>query len=203
MILLIDNYDSFTHNLYQSLAELGEAPHIVRNNRITVDQIEQMNVKGIILSPGPGRPEESGICIEAIQRLGMKVPILGICLGHQAIAIAYGGKVVGAKNILHGKESMIFHGNGILFKNVPMPFTAGRYHSLVVDPDLPLELILEANDSEATVMALSHRTFPVFGVQFHPESIMTPQGEKILKNFIDLCNKYFITQTEDDFLKAN
>lgn len=188
MILLIDNYDSFTHNLYQAFAMLGEDVKIVRNDRISIDQIEQMGVKGIVLSPGPGRPENAGICVEVIQKLGMKIPILGICLGHQAIAIAFGGKVDIAKSIFHGKESFIYHRQGLLFKNVSLPFTAGRYHSLVADPELPVELMMEANDAEGAVMAISHKTLPIFGVQFHPESIMTLEGQTILKNFVDLLS---------------
>lgn len=188
MILLIDNYDSFTHNLSQALAILGEEVYIVRNDQITISQIEQMDPKGIVLSPGPGRPEESGICIEVIQKLGIKTPILGICLGHQAIAIAFGGKVVGANCIFHGKESLIFHRRSLLFSDVSLPFKAGRYHSLVVDPNIPLDLLVDANDAEGTIMALSHKTYPIFGVQFHPESIMTIEGQSILKNFITFCS---------------
>jgi anthranilate synthase component 2 len=191
VILLIDNYDSFTHNLYQAFAILGEEVHLVRNNGITIDQIEQMDPKGIVLSPGPGRPENSGICIEVIQKLGMKIPILGICLGHQAISIAFGGKVVGANRIFHGKESLIFHKGNFLFQNVSLPFKAGRYHSLVVETNLPLELTVDASDAEGTIMALSHKFFPIFGLQFHPESIMTTEGQTILKNFITFCEKNF------------
>lgn len=188
MILLIDNYDSFTHNLYQAFLMLDEKVSIVRNDQISIEQIEKMNIKGIVLSPGPGRPEDAGICIEIIQKLGDKIPILGVCLGHQAIGIAFGGKVIGATEILHGKDSLIFHYRDFLFEGVSLPFKAGRYHSLIVEyKDLPSELKVDAEDVEGNVMALSHQTFPIFGVQFHPESIMTPEGQKLIKNFVDFC----------------
>lgn len=186
MILLIDNYDSFTHNLYQAFLMLGENVRVVRNDQISIEQIEAMDPKAIVLSPGPGRPEDAGICIEVVQKLGSKIPILGVCLGHQAIGIAFGGKVVGAKEILHGKESHIFHYRGTLFKDVSLPFKAGRYHSLIVDQqDLPVILKVEAEDAAGNVMALSHQSYPVFGFQFHPESIMTSEGQKMIKNFVE------------------
>lgn len=186
MILLIDNYDSFTHNLYQAFAMQGEKVHIVRNDKITLSQIEEMPVKGIVLSPGPGRPEDAGICIEVIQKLGHKIPILGVCLGHQAIGVAFGGEVNRASHILHGKESLIFHYRTPLFKGVSLPFKAGRYHSLIVDKISP-ELRVDAEDESGSVMALSHRQFPIFGLQFHPESILTPEGNKIIHNWRLLC----------------
>ena len=184
MILLIDNYDSFTHNLAQALMALGAEVKIVRNDEIAVEEIR--GVEGIVLSPGPGRPEDAGICVELIQKLSGNVPILGVCLGHQAIAHAFGGNVVRASEIIHGKESFIFHNRKQLFKGVKLPFKAGRYHSLVVR-DLPENLQVDAEDPKSEVMALSHREFPVFGVQFHPESILTPEGKTILKNFLELC----------------
>jgi anthranilate synthase component II len=191
MILLIDNYDSFTYNLYQAFCMLQEKVIVVRNDRISVPEIEKMNLKGIVLSPGPGRPEDAGICIEVIQKLGSKIPILGVCLGHQAIGVAFGGKVIRAKEILHGKDSLIFHFRGTLFEGVFLPFKAGRYHSLIVDQEaLPKELKVEAEDPEGNIMALSHETFPIFGVQFHPESIMTAEGPKIIKNYIDFCASF-------------
>lgn len=188
MILLIDNYDSFTHNLYQSFSMLERHVHIARNDRISIRQIEDMPIEGIVLSPGPGRPENAGICLEIIQKLGRRTPILGVCLGHQAIGMAFGGKVAQAKEILHGKDSLIFHYRSFLFEGVSLPFRAGRYHSLIVDhEDLPGELKVEAEDVEGNIMALAHRTLPIFGVQFHPESMMTLEGQKIIKNFVDFC----------------
>ncbi len=189
MILLIDNYDSFTHNLYQSFSMLQEEVVIVRNDRITPAQIKEMPLKGIVLSPGPGRPEEAGICIELIHELGAETPILGVCLGHQAIGVAFGAEVRESGKILHGKESLIFHNRSLLFKGVSLPFKAGRYHSLIVENrNLPSELRVEAEDEEGNIMALSHKTLPLFGLQFHPESIMTSEGQKIIKNFADFIN---------------
>lgn len=191
MILLIDNYDSFTYNLFQVLSVLNEEIRVVRNDQITIEEIQAMNVKGIVLSPGPGHPNQAGICIEIIQKLGPTTPILGVCLGHQAIGAAFGGTVDRAEEVLHGKESAIFHFRGPLFKGVSLPFKAGRYHSLIVeDTTLPLELKVDAEDSSGHIMALSHRTYPIFGVQFHPESILTPEGPKIMKNFVEFCKAY-------------
>jgi anthranilate synthase component 2 len=190
MILLIDNYDSFTYNLYQALSLLAPEVCIVRNDRITIEEIEAMDVDGIVLSPGPGTPEEAGICIDLIQQLGVKIPILGVCLGHQAIGAAFGAKVKRADFILHGKESFVFHRKGVLFKNVSLPFKAGRYHSLIVNQeDLPPTLVVEAEDAAGYIMALSHCTLPIFGVQFHPESILTPEGPQILTAFVELLKK--------------
>ena len=190
MILLIDNYDSFTHNLYQAFAMLDEQVVVVRNDQISIDEIEGMNLKGIVLSPGPGRPEDAGICIEVIQKLGRKMPILGVCLGHQAIGAAFGAAVGRANEILHGKDSLIFHFRGPLFQGVSLPFKAGRYHSLIVEQlNLPTNLLVEAEDAGGNIMALSHVTYPIFGVQFHPESIMTAEGQKIIKNFADYCTQ--------------
>ncbi len=189
MILLIDNYDSFTYNLFQAFAVLQEQIRIERNDRISIEEIEKMDLKGIVLSPGPGRPEDAGICIEAIQKLGHKIPIFGVCLGHQAIGIAFGGKVARATRILHGKDSLIFHNDSDLFRGVSLSFTAGRYHSLIVEREgLPDELRVDAEDPDGCIMALSHQTRPIFGLQFHPESVMTSEGPKIIKNFVDYCN---------------
>lgn len=191
MILLIDNYDSFTHNLYQAFSMLQEQLLVVRNDRSTVAEIDRMDIRGIVLSPGPGRPEDAGICVEVIRALGDRIPILGVCLGHQAIGAAFGAKVIGAKEILHGKSSPIFHYRGPLFTGLSLPFKAGRYHSLIVaEEDFPDVLQVEAEDAEGHIMALSHRSFPIFGVQFHPESILTPEGQKLIKNFISLCNNF-------------
>lgn len=188
-ILIIDNYDSFTYNLYQALAVITKEVKVIRNDAISLKQIHEMNPDGIILSPGPGRPEQAGICIEVIREFGGKIPILGVCLGHQAIGVCYGASVVRASEPLHGKDSLIFHNRGQLFKNVHLPFKAGRYHSLIVERHgLPIDLIIEAEDVKGNIMALSHRQYPVFGVQFHPESILTPEGGQILQNFVEVCN---------------
>jgi anthranilate synthase component II len=191
MILLIDNYDSFTYNLYQALCMLGQQVQVVRNDQISLEEIEEMEVKGIVLSPGPGRPENAGICIDLIRTFGCRIPILGICLGHQAIGAAFGKKVVQADGILHGKESWIFHSGGELFADVPAAFKAGRYHSLLVELQQPAEeLKIEATDIQGNVMALAHQVFPIFGFQFHPESIMTPEGPTLIKNFINFCTHF-------------
>lgn len=191
MILLIDNYDSFTYNLYQTLAMLQQEVHVVRNDQISLADISRLPIQGIVLSPGPGRPEDAGICIELIQTLGSSIPILGVCLGHQAIGAAFGGQVMRANEVLHGKESPIFHFRGPLFKNVSLPFSAGRYHSLIVDNEqLPEILKVEAEDPAGHIMALSHRVHPIYGVQFHPESILTPDGTQIITNFIGLCQQF-------------
>lgn len=185
MILIIDNYDSFTYNLFQAIAELGVEAKVVRNDQISLAEIEKLAPKGIILSPGPGRPEESGICLEILK--DPKVPVLGVCLGHQAIGLMYGATVERAPEIVHGKESLVFHNRKKLFKGMPLPFKAGRYHSLVVK-NLPPALKADAETPEGLIMALSHVTLPLYGVQFHPESILTPEGKILLKNFVGLCS---------------
>ncbi|TXJ01040.1 MAG: aminodeoxychorismate/anthranilate synthase component II [Neisseriales bacterium] len=192
MILLIDNYDSFTYNLYQALVIAGAEVQVVRNDAITLSEIEQLdNLQGVVLSPGPGHPKQAGICVEVIQQLGHKYPIFGVCLGHQAIVAAFGGTVDLADRVLHGKPSLIFHNRGVLFKQVHLPFTAARYHSLVVKKfDLPSVLSVEAEDVEGNIMALAHREYPIFGVQFHPESILTPEGQQIVNNFVEYCKSY-------------
>jgi anthranilate synthase/aminodeoxychorismate synthase-like glutamine amidotransferase len=190
MLLLIDNYDSFTYNLAQYFGELGCDPLIRRNDEISLDEIAALAPKHICISPGPCTPREAGISKDAVLRFGTKVPILGVCLGHQCIAEAYGGKIVPASSLVHGKSSMIRHnGNGLL-SNLPTPFEAGRYHSLIVErSSLPgcLEIIAESEDSE--IMALRHRELPVYGVQFHPESVLTRDGKKILAHFLALAPK--------------
>lgn len=193
MILIIDNYDSFTYNLYQALAVITDEVRVIRNDAITIEEIRQLKPDGIILSPGPGRPEQAGICIEVIKQLGQEIPILGVCLGHQAIGIAFGAAVIRAAEPLHGKDSLIFHHRSNLFKQVHLPFKAGRYHSLIVEQNnLPLDLIIEAEDVKGNIMALSHRHYKIFGVQFHPESILTPEGGQILRNFVEICNAKII-----------
>lgn len=189
MILIIDNYDSFTYNLYQAFAVLTKDVQVVRNDKITLAEIEKLKPAGIVLSPGPGHPLESGICIDVIKNLGKSTPILGVCLGHQAIGVAFGGVVNPATLQLHGKQTLLFHNRSGIFKGVPLPFQAGRYHSLIVEKiSLPHELKIDATDTTGNIMAMSHREYPIFGLQFHPESILTPDGSQILKNFIGICD---------------
>ncbi|MBS0625714.1 MAG: aminodeoxychorismate/anthranilate synthase component II [Verrucomicrobia bacterium] len=186
MILLIDNYDSFTYNLFQAIAVIRSDVKVVRNDQITIEEIEKLGPEAIILSPGPGRPEDSGVCLDVIKKFGPKIPILGVCLGHQAIGLVYGGRVIGSSEIRHGKESLIFHRRKDLFRGMPLPFQAGRYHSLLIEKEsLPEELIIEAETPEGLIMAVSHKTHPVYGVQFHPESILTPEGMILIRNFIE------------------
>jgi len=186
MILLIDNFDSFTYNLYQYLGELGETVEVCRNNQITVAEIEKLNPKGIILSPGPGRPEDAGICIPLIKALYDKVPILGICLGHQAIGAAFGSVISKAQHIKHGKTSFITHDGNGLFAYLTSPLEVMRYHSLVIEKNsLSEKLVRVAYSMEDNeVMAVKHQDYPVYGLQFHPESIGTPAGKQILQNFL-------------------
>ena len=189
MLLVLDNYDSFTYNLVQYLGELGERPVVRRNDEITVDEIGSMGVKRIVISPGPCTPAEAGISVAAIQRWGKTIPILGVCLGHQAIGEAYGGKVVRARTLMHGKTSRITHDGKGIFRNVPSPLEVMRYHSLVVETDsLPdeLEIVARARDDPSEIHAVRHRTYPVWGVQFHPESILTESGKEILRNFLTI-----------------
>ncbi len=185
MILLIDNYDSFTYNLYQYLSELGEEVKVARNDSITLEEIEKLAPERIVISPGPGRPENAGISNDVIRRFGEKIPILGVCLGHQCIGEAYGGQVSHAGEIKHGKTSLIHHDGKGLFKGLPNPFPAVRYHSLAVkDTDLPDCLEVSARSDTRIIMGLRHKKFPVEGVQFHPESIMTKAGKDLLRNFL-------------------
>ena len=185
MILVIDNYDSFTFNLVQYLGELGQELKVYRNDAITVHEIERLNPASIVISPGPGRPENSGIIIEVIRELAGRIPILGVCLGHQAIGAAFGGEVVRAPAIMHGKTSRIFHDGRTIFRDLENPLTATRYHSLVVSPSsLPDSLEVTARSEDGVIMGLRHRAHPVEGVQFHPESILTTCGKKLLANFV-------------------
>ena len=185
MILLIDNYDSFTYNLYQLIAALGHEVLVVRNNKISIDGIKHLNPSCIILSPGPGRPEEAGLCLEIVRHFSGKLPILGVCLGHQAIAVAFGGQVIRATHIMHGKTSAVFHANSTLYQHIPQTFQAGRYHSLTVEKNtLPSVLNIDAETEDKHIMGIKHITHPTFGVQFHPESILSEAGLILLKNFI-------------------
>ena len=188
MILIVDNYDSFTHNLYQLIGEINPDIKVVRNDKIAIPEIEALNPDHIIISPGPGNPQQAGICLEVIKQLSGKYPILGVCLGHQAIGEAFGGKVVHAPEIVHGKSDRIhILKDSPLLQGMEEGFQAARYHSLIVEPEsLPacLEVIAETKKHE--IMALQHKEYKVYGVQFHPESIMTPEGRTILKNFLSL-----------------
>jgi anthranilate synthase/aminodeoxychorismate synthase-like glutamine amidotransferase len=185
MILVIDNYDSFTYNLVQYLGELGAVVRVVRNDAVSVDEVAAMGAERLVISPGPGTPNEAGISCAVIERLGAAVPLLGVCLGHQCIGQVYGGRVVRAARLMHGKTSLIRHaGRGVL-AGLPDPFEAIRYHSLLVErATLPPELEITAETDEGEIMGLQHRRHPVFGVQFHPESILTPSGMQILRNFL-------------------
>jgi anthranilate synthase component II len=189
MLLVLDNYDSFTYNLVQYLGELGEQPVVKRNDEITVDDIGTMGVTRLVISPGPCTPSEAGITVGAIRKWGRTIPTLGVCLGHQAIGEAYGGKVVRARTLMHGKTSRVTHdGNGI-FKNVPSPLEVMRYHSLVIEStSLPseLEVVARSQDDPTEIHAVKHRKHPVWGVQFHPESILTQNGREILRNFLSI-----------------
>jgi len=187
MILVIDNYDSFTYNLVQYLGELGAEQTVVRNDAITLDEIEESKPDAIVISPGPCTPREAGISVDVVRRFHAGIPILGVCLGHQAIAEAFGGKVVKANQIFHGKTSEIQHEGRGLFNKVPSPFIAARYHSLVVEEkSFPEILQITARTSDGTIMGLKHKKYPTFGVQFHPESIATQHGRHILKNFLSV-----------------
>ena len=186
MILLIDNYDSFTYNLYQYLSELGARVRVFRNDKITPEEITRLKPERIVISPGPGRPEDGGISMECIRRFGPAVPVLGVCLGHQCIGQVYGGKVVSAPTLMHGKVSAISHDGRGVFKDIPNPFEATRYHSLIVERKLLPDCLEVAAETGGLVMGLRHKEFKVAGIQFHPESILTAPGKKILGNFLNL-----------------
>ena len=190
MILVIDNYDSFTYNLVQYLGELGEEPVVRRNDAIDVDEVAELRPRAIVLSPGPCTPSEAGVTVPLIQRWGAEIPTLGVCLGHQAIGEAYGGRVVRAERVMHGKTSAVTHDGTGLFAGLPSPLSVMRYHSLVVERDsLPddLEIIAVSADDPREIHALRHRRHPVWGVQFHPESILTERGQEILRNFLAIA----------------
>jgi anthranilate synthase/aminodeoxychorismate synthase-like glutamine amidotransferase len=188
MVLVIDNYDSFTYNLVQYLGELGAEVRVRRNDEITVGEVEAMQPSQIVISPGPGRPEDAGVTLDVIRRFGPTTPILGVCLGHQAIGMVYGGTVCRAQTPMHGKTSTVEHDGRGVFSGIGAPFQAGRYHSLIISgQDVPAELEVTARTREdGTIMGVRHRRYPVHGVQFHPESVLTDEGRRILKNFLDL-----------------
>jgi anthranilate synthase/aminodeoxychorismate synthase-like glutamine amidotransferase len=189
VVFVLDNYDSFTYNLVQYLGELGATVEVRRNDQVTVAQVEKMKPERIVISPGPCTPQEAGISIELIRRFAGKAPVLGVCLGHQAIGEAFGGHVVRAGHLMHGKTSAVMHDNKSIFQGLPMPMTATRYHSLIVEEkDLPEDLEVSAwtteKDGTRTIMGLRHRQYPVEGVQFHPESVLTDAGKKLVANFL-------------------
>ena len=187
MLLVIDNYDSFTYNLVQYFGELGADPQVKRNDAITPDEVVKMKPQKIVISPGPGRPEEAGISMELIRKFGGKVPILGVCLGHQCMGEVYGGKVVRAGRLMHGKTSPIQHDGKGVFQGLPNPFEATRYHSLIVEKNsVPSCLEVCAETAEGEIMGLRHREYPVHGVQFHPESILSKEGKDLLANFLKI-----------------
>ena len=186
MILLIDNYDSFTYNLFHYLGELGAEAQVYRNDKITLKEIEKLRPEKIVISPGPCTPKEAGISCDVIHRFGEDTPILGVCLGHQCIGAVFGGEIVRAPAIMHGKLSNIIHDSKTIFQSLKNPFAAMRYHSLVIDPNrLPAELTVSARTADDVIMGVRHRSHPIEGVQFHPESILTEEGKKLLKNFLD------------------
>lgn len=190
MLLMIDNYDSFTYNLVQYLNELGEQVSVFRNDKISIAQIRKMKPEAIVISPGPGSPEDAGVSNEAIIEFSGIIPILGVCLGHQCIGRVFGGKIIRAKKIMHGKTSQIFHDKKGIFQGIQNPFTATRYHSLLVDrKTFSKQLELTAWTKDREIMGLRHKKHKTFGVQFHPESILTPAGKKILKNFLIISKK--------------
>ena len=188
MIVVIDNYDSFTYNLVQYLGELGAEIRVRRNDAVTVGEVEAMAPEQILISPGPGRPEDAGVSMDVIRHFGPSIPILGVCLGHQAIGVVYGGTVCRANVPMHGKTSTVVHDGKGLFEGIREPFQAGRYHSLVISAEnVPAELEVAARTREdGTIMSVRHRAYPVHGVQFHPESVLTDEGRRILRNFLDL-----------------
>jgi anthranilate synthase/aminodeoxychorismate synthase-like glutamine amidotransferase len=191
MIAIIDNYDSFVFNLAQAIGAMGEEVRVIRNDAIETKGLEDLKPDGIVLSPGPGRPEDAGITIAAIRDLSATIPMLGVCLGHQAIASAFGGRVVRADELRHGKASAIEHRGEGLFHGLPRPFPAGRYHSLVAERDsLPACLEVTAWTEDDTVMGLQHADRPLFGVQFHPESVLTPSGNVLLRNFVERARRH-------------
>jgi len=187
MVLMIDNYDSFVYNLVQYFGELGEKVLVYRNDAITVENMEKLKPSRIVISPGPGRPEDAGISCQVIEKLGGRIPILGVCLGHQCIGHVYGGRIVKASRLMHGKTSLVHHDSRGLYRGIPSPFVATRYHSLIIENDsLPPEIMVDAWTDEREIMGVRHRKDMIFGVQFHPEAVLTENGKTLLKNFLNL-----------------
>jgi len=190
VFILIDNYDSFTYNLFHYLMELGATVEVFRNDEISVGEVKKKKPRGIVLSPGPKTPDHAGICIPLIKELAGEIPVLGVCLGHQAIGQVYGGQVVRAHELMHGKTSEIQHDGSGIFADIPSPFTATRYHSLTLAPEtMPDTLKITAKTEDGVIMGLQHETLPLYGVQFHPESILSEHGHKLLQNFISIANE--------------
>jgi anthranilate synthase component 2 len=191
VILIIDNYDSFTYNVYQYVGVIRKDVEVIRNDKISVEKVEELSPQGIIISPGPGRPEDAGISVDIIRNLGSKIPIFGICLGHQAMGYAMGGSITSAPKIMHGKVSMIEHNREGVFENIPSPFSATRYHSLVISPEFfPEELEITAQTQDGVIMGVRHKQYrSMVGVQFHPESVMTESGMEMVRNFLNFCEK--------------
>ena len=185
MLIVIDNYDSFTYNLVQYLGELGQEIKVFRNDQVTLEEIRALNPDHIVISPGPGDPNDGGISLEVLREFGPTTPIFGVCLGHQCIGQAYGGRVVRAPRLMHGKVSPVYHNGAGVFSGVPSPFNATRYHSLIVEEPIPDDLEVTAFTSQGEVMGVRHKEYPTVGVQFHPESILTEHGKRILQNFLD------------------
>ncbi len=187
-VLLVDNYDSFTYNLVQALRVLGAEVEVRRNDAVTVAEARALEPTHLVVSPGPGRPENAGVSLEVLGAMLPHIPVLGVCLGHQALGALLGGRVVRAKQLMHGKASPIYHDGRTLYEGLPNPFAGGRYHSLAVDEEgLPSDVMVSAYTSEGQIMGLRHRTLPVEGVQFHPESVLTPEGNRLLRNFLDFA----------------
>ncbi len=185
MVLMIDNYDSFVYNLVQYLGELGEKVAVYRNDAITAERILKLKPSHIVISPGPGRPEDAGVSCEVIEKIGGRIPILGVCLGHQCIGHVYGGRIVKASRLMHGKTSLVRHNSRGIYRGIPSPFVATRYHSLIIKKDsLPPEIIVDAWTEEGEIMGVRHRKDDIFGVQFHPEAVLTDNGKLLLKNFL-------------------
>jgi anthranilate synthase component 2 len=190
MILLIDNYDSFTYNLLHYLQEAGAEVKVVRNDAITMEEIAAQKPAGILISPGPGTPDDAGICLEVLEQFQETIPIFGVCLGHQSIGQAFGGKIIRGEVPMHGKVSEVMHHGQMMFDGIPSPFQATRYHSLIIDPaNLPACLTVTAETADGTIMAVQHQELPIFGVQFHPESIASEHGHRMLANFLKVCDR--------------
>jgi len=189
MILVIDNYDSFTYNLVQMVGKMYPDIRVIRNQDMPVDEISALKPSGIILSPGPGRPEDAGITVEVVKKLGASIPILGVCLGHQSIGYAFGAKIVHAPEIMHGRASEVIHSGETILRSVSSPLIGGRYHSLVIsNENFPDELKISSRTSDGIIMGIIHRKYPIEGIQFHPESILTPDGQQILHNWLEVYN---------------